>query len=140
MRHTAVDPSGGMSLQAGLDIGDGLGRIGEEDGVDAQVAGGGTISGRIVEKDHLVWRDTKPLAGHLEDVCVGLGHALLMRVDDEITHLVEVEASALLTPGTDEAIAEESGLVARAQGGEVVGKLDVEVAAIDIPEVAQEGV
>ncbi len=93
-----------------------------------------------IDLDDLRRRHAEALAGQLEDAPVGFGDPLLMRVDDEVAHLLEVIALPLLTPRADKAVAEQRRPVARAQTGEVGGKLAIELAEVHIPEVAREGV
>src|SRR4029079_18747298 len=71
---------------------------------------------------------------------VRLAYTLLVEIDDQIAYIPEAIACLLLAPGPGKAVAEDSGAIARAQAGEVVGQLDVEFAQILGPEVGHKGV
>ncbi len=55
-----------MSLQAGLEIGDGLGGDAKVDGAHAAGADGGAPLG-VIEKDDPGWRGAEMVTGQLED-------------------------------------------------------------------------
>src|SRR5258706_7312796 len=117
-----------MGLQACLDLGDGLGGLAKEDGVDAKRAGASDAALGIVEDDHLRWLHAQSLARQLKDALLRLGDPLLMGVDDEVAHLGKMVALLLFASGADKTVAQQRGLVARAQVGKVGGKLNVELA------------
>src|SRR6266852_9585485 len=124
-----------MRLQAGLDVGNGLGGVLKEDSMDAKFASSRYGSLVIVEEDHLGWLHAEALTGQFINAPIRLGNSYLVGVNDEVVHLVKVVALLLSGPGTDKAITDDGGLIARAQAAEVGGQLNVECTQILFPQV-----
>src|SRR5260370_16879161 len=61
-----------------------------------------------------------------------------MGIDEEVAYLSKLIALLLFAPGTSKAVAENGGLIARAQAGEVGSKLDVEFTQVLFPEVSHQ--
>src|SRR5258708_28695574 len=103
--------------------------------MDAQFASSRYGSLVIVEEDHLCWLHAKALTGQFINAPVRLGNSYLVGVHDEVGHLVKMVALLLSGPGTDKAITDDGGLIARAQAAEVGGQLNVECTQILFPLV-----
>jgi len=73
-----------MRLQAGLDVGDGLGGPLKENGMDAKLAGSRYGSLVIVEEDHLCWLHAEALTGQFINAPIRLGNSYLVGVNDEV--------------------------------------------------------
>ena len=90
------------------------------DGVHADCAGACDISGEIVDKDGLLGGDRQTLEGNLVDPGIGFGHAYLSGNDNLVKHIGNLpcvlEHLAQIIPG----IADEAGLVIRAQSANIV--------------------
>src|SRR5690242_18319284 len=106
--------------------------------MNAQLTGGVHRLLYVIEEDHLVRLHTDALAGNLKDLTIGFPDPLFMRVNDEVVHIPEAVSLVLYTAGPGEAVADNSGLVARAKRHEVVRKLLIERAAILVPKVFHE--
>ena len=128
-----------IGLQAGFDIGNGLVGVSENDTVHAEFARGFYAGGYVIEKDYFGGVHTKALTRKREDLPVGLLDPFLMRVDDEITEVLEPVKLLLFAPSAREAIAEYGGPITRAQTRKVFYKLYVELAQVFLPEVTHEG-
>jgi hypothetical protein len=96
------------------------GRILKQDGLDATGSGSLHVALVIVEEEHLFRLDTQPLPGQLKDAPIWLRHADLMRVDDQVAHVLYLVALLLFAPGTHKAIGEDGCSIARAQPAKVV--------------------
>src|SRR5689334_14645668 len=122
---TDTRPLGGMGLQTSLDLGDGLCRVPEEDGMHAKRTRARHAGLRVVQKDDLLRPHAQPLTRQLVDAPLRLLHPLLVRIHDQVTPLAKPVPPLLFLPGAGKAVAENSGAVARAQAGEVSRKLDI---------------
>jgi len=99
-----------QGLQAGLDVGDGLGGVLKEDGMDAQLAGSHQRSLVVVKEDHLCWLHAKALTGQFKDASIRFGNPFLVRVNDEIGYLIKMVALLLFLPGPNKTITQKGGL------------------------------
>jgi len=94
--------------QVSLDITDDLLGGCELDGMPA--GGAGTVDGdrRVVEEDDLLGRGTEPLSGQRVRLGIGLGHANLMGVHNDVARLVEAVPILLPFTGANEAVAQDA--------------------------------
>src|SRR5215472_10013399 len=106
--------SAGSSLQSAFQGSECLSRVLKQDGLDATGSGGLHMDPGVVEQAYLFRLDPQPLPGQLKAAPIGLRHADLMGVDDQIAHLLDLVALLLFAPGSHKAIGENGRQIGRA--------------------------
>jgi hypothetical protein len=92
----------------------------------------------VVEERHLGRLDVQPRADEGVAPGIGLAQAALVGVDELVDQVFEAVGGLLSLPGADEAVAQDSGAVARAQPAGVVDEFRVGRPEVVAPEVGQE--
>ena len=96
------------------------------------------VRGHVVEEEEVCRRDPEALARERVDPRVGLRDALLMREDDHVGELGVAVARRGPLARADEAVREEGGRRRPAAAAQPGDELDVRLAEVDVPEVAEE--
>jgi len=120
--------------QVSLDITDGLLGGCELDGMPA--GGAGTVDGEgcVVEEHDLLGRGTEPLSGQRVRLGVGLGHANLVGVHEDVARLVEAVPLLLPFAGANEAVAQDASTPAGPQPPKSREQLDVQAPEVLLPQ------